>query len=288
MNDKANPDYIQTTKDIYWTFVLPLICSYSIITSVINLVVFASLKSKNIIYKFMLYNSMSDIAYLVSVMFVFVMRCGQFCDELKDSYMAKFYQHYIFNFVASSFGLFGILIEILISMQIIFFLTNREFIWRFTINLTLIGFLIFSFVFCLPLMYAFEIKSLKVAAKGLNATRVIYVREYVSQNMSFLFRNLVRIQVSFRLVLIVCLIFTLNYLTYYLFKKQTRKKLKMKTIKLDSSKLLTKKNVVPFKIYQGVIHSPTVHHILHGSSCDFSFYNLELNGIVRDKIRKNQ
>ena len=239
MNNKTSPDYIQTTKDIYWTFILPLICSYSIITSIINLVVFASLKSKNIIYKFMLYNSISDIAYLFSVMFVFVMRCGHFCDELKDSYMAKFYHHYLFTFVANSLGLFGILIEILISVQRIFFLTNREFINRFKINLTLIGFLIFSFVFCIPQLFAFEIKSLKVAAKDLNATRVIYIRENVTPNMSFLFRNLVGIQTSFRLVLIVCLILTLNYLTYYLFKKHARKKrqLKMKAFEMTSSKI---------------------------------------------------
>ena len=150
--------YIETIKDIYWTFILPLICSYSIVTSIINLIIFGTLKSKNIIYKFMLYNSMSDIAYLFSVMFVFVMRCGQFCDELKHSYIAKFYHHYIFTYVANSIGLFGILIEILISVQRIFFLTNRAFMDRFKINLTLIGFLVFSFGFCIPQLFAFQIK----------------------------------------------------------------------------------------------------------------------------------
>ena len=152
---------IETIKDIYWTFVLPFICSCSILTCLSNLIIFASLKSKNIIYKFMLYNSLSDIAYLFSVMFVFVMRCGQFCDELKDSYAAKFYHHYIFTFVANSLGLFGILIEILISAQRIFFLTNKAFMDRRKISVTLIGCLVFSFVFCVPQLFAFEIKAEK-------------------------------------------------------------------------------------------------------------------------------
>ena len=218
---------IELLKDIYWTFILPLICMYSIITSLINLLVFASLKSKNIIYKIMLYNSISDIGYLVSVMFVFVIRCGQFCDNLKDSYMAKLYHHYIFMFVANSLALFGILIEILISMQRIFFLMNRTFINRSKINLTLIGFLLFSFVFCVPQLFSFEIKQITRVTK-LNVTRLIYVRENVTPHMSYLFRNLFGIQHAFRLILIIFLIFTLNFLTYYLFKKHANKKRQLK------------------------------------------------------------
>jgi hypothetical protein len=231
---------IETIKDIYWTFVLPLICAFSILTCLINLIIFASLKSKNIIYKFMLYNSLSDIAYLFSVMFVFVMRCGQFCDELKDSYAAKFYHHYIFTFVANSLGLFGILIEILISVQRIFFLTNKAFMDRTKINVTLIGFLTFSFVFCIPQLFAFEIKALQARKKsGQNETSLIYIRENVTPNMSFLFRNLVGIQTAFRLILIVCLIFTLNYLTFYFFTRHVRKKnrLKVNTFNMNSSEL---------------------------------------------------
>lgn len=234
INPKPKMSHIETIKDVYWTFILPLICFYSIITSLINLIVFATLKSKNIIYKIMLYNSLSDIAYLLSVIFVFVIRCGQFCPELKDSYMAKIYHQYIFMYLANSLGLFGVLIEILISVQRIFILTNRTFMNASKTNVCLIVFLIFSFLFCMPQLFAFELKRMTSA----NTTRIIYTRENITPNMSFLFRHLFGIQHAFRLILIVCLIFTLNYLTYYLFKKQAKKKrqLKANIIRINSSK----------------------------------------------------
>jgi hypothetical protein len=229
--------HIETIKDVYWTFILPLICFYSIITSLINLIVFFTLKSKNIIYKIMLYNSLSDIAYLLSVIFVFVIRCGQFCPELKDSYMAKIYHQYVFMYVANSLGLFGVLIEILISVQRIFILTNRTFMNASKTNVCLVAFLIFSFLFCMPQLFAFELKRTETITSS-NTTRIIYTRENITPNMSFLFRHLFGIQQAFRLILIVCLIFTLNYLTYYLFKKQAKKKrqLKANIIRINSSK----------------------------------------------------
>ena len=226
--------FVDKLKDVYWTFILPLICLYSIITCVINLLVFASLKSKNVIYKIMLYNSISDIAYLVAVMFVFVIRCGEFCDELKNSYMAIVYHQYIFMYFANSLALFGIFIEILISVQRIFILTNRSFINKFKINLTLLGFLVFSFLFCVPQLFSFKIKQIENMTT-FNTTRLIYVRENMTPNMSFLFRNLFGIQQTFRLILIVFLIFTLNYLTYYLFKKHTNKKRQLKTNIINSN-----------------------------------------------------
>ena len=233
MNVNLFMDFIETLKDVYWTFILPLICVYSIITCVINLLVFASLKSKNIIYKIMLYNSISDIAYLVSVMFVFMIRCGQFCDDLKYSYIAIVYHQYVFMYLANSLALFGIFIEILISVQRIFILTNRAYISRFKINSTLVGLLIFSFAFCIPQLFSFKIKQIEKVTK-LNTTRLIYIRENMTPSMSFLFRNLFGIQQAFRLILIVFLIFTLNYLTYFLFKKHANKKRQLKANNISS------------------------------------------------------
>ena len=228
-------NYVELVKDVYWTFILPLICVISMATSLINIAVFGALKTKNIIYKFMFYNCTCDLAYLLSVTFVFIMRCGQFC-EIKDSYIAKFYHHYVFIYIANSLALYGIFMEIAISTQRIIFLTNKSLSKRLNLNVLLGILLVFSFVFYIPHIFAFEIKAVyrnetSTTTKA-NAThsvpKLVYIRENVTPDKSLAFRMFIGMQVVLRLILIVCLIFTLNYLTYYLFSKQADKKRELK------------------------------------------------------------
>ena len=84
--------------DIYWTFVLPSICVFSFLTNVFNVIITYVLRKKSVVYKYMFLNSVTNLAYLFIMFFVFLIKCGQLCDDLKDSYIAKFYHHYFFFF----------------------------------------------------------------------------------------------------------------------------------------------------------------------------------------------
>ncbi len=153
MNDAT---FYDTIKDVYWTFVLPCVCLFSLLTNTINILVFKSIKSRNVIYKYMLANSMFDQAYLLTVFFVFVIRCGQFCDY-ENSYFAQFYAVYIYMYAANSLALFCILLEISILVQRYMHLTSKDYFKR--INKIVLSFACSYFVLfitclnCPPLKY---------------------------------------------------------------------------------------------------------------------------------------
>ena len=216
-----------TIRDVYWTFVLPGICIFSILTNILNTIVFSKMKTKNHVYKLMLYNSVANLAYLLTVVFVFIIRCGQFC-QIKDTYLAKFYTHYIYMYTANSISLFSAFIEVAITIQRYFFLTNRSLLKKFKKKFIFGPLLVFAFVFYLPQLSTFEIKLVYVNENvTLNTTgEKVYVRENIVRHKKFLIRNLLAFQTGFRLLLIVVLIFFLNFLAYNLFKKYESMKAK--------------------------------------------------------------
>ena len=207
-----------TIRDVYWTFVLPAICLFSLITNTINIIVFYSIKSRNFTYKCMLYNSIADQLYLVIVFFVFIIRCGQFC-EIKNSYFAMFYAHYIYMYVANSISLFCILIEISILIYRYNYLTNKIVSKKINKNVLFLCLLILCFVYHLPQLTTFEIKQVNLTRHSNSSRESVYFRENVTQFKSVLTRNLLAIQTGTRLILILIMIYFLQRLSCLLFKK---------------------------------------------------------------------
>lgn len=207
----------QTALDIYWTFVLPSICSFSLVTNAINILVFYTIKSRNVIYKYMLVNCLADEVYLFCVFFIFIVRCGQFC-EIKDSYFAQVYAHYIYMYTANSVALFSIFLEISILVQRFCTLKNKKFFKNINKKLMFLSLLILSFIYYVPQLSTFEIKQTN---QTLNASfeKIVYVRENVTPSKSFMVRNIFAIHTAIRLALIIVMIILLNKLSRFLFKK---------------------------------------------------------------------
>ena len=247
-NKKKNYSFKENSNSkmfhlIYWTFVLPFVSSLSLISNGINVKVFYSITSINVVYKYMLYNSLSNMGYLLTVVFVFVMKCGHLCD-IKDTYFAKFYHHYIFIYASNSIAVFGILIEIIITIQRIFFIRNKSSVKNWPINYILAFLLIFSFIINLPNVIAAEIKPIWSEEK--NST--IYVREpkmFFKKNPWI--KIFIGMLVGLRLFLILVLLVVLNILMYYLFTEHVKKKNRLKNPflkpKSDSSSNKTKQNL---------------------------------------------
>ena len=201
-----------TLRDVYWTFVLPSICLVSLLANTINIWIFNSIKSSNIIYKYMLINGIFDQAYLITVFFVFTIRCGKLCD-IKNSYMAQFYAVYIYGYTTSSLSLFGILLEISILVQRYMFLARKDY-WK-CINKTIMFccLFVFCFVYHMAQLSTFEIIELNAWNKShfLNF-RKMFTRHNRISGRSFLIRNLVAFQTFIRLLLILVMIFFLKLL----------------------------------------------------------------------------
>ena len=229
-------DYFELLNDAYWAFVLPLICVASLVSNLVSITIFNRLKAKNIVYKFMFCNCVCDSAYLICVSFVFVIRCGQFC-QLKDSYSAKFYHNYIYMYLADSFSLYSSCIDIITSMQRIVFLTNRSLPKRLNVNVLLGALLVASFLLNIPNTFEFEIAAVRVYENTSNLTkitsRVIYMRRSV-RTKHFAFQVYAGAYLALRSFLTFGLIFTLNYLTWYLFKQHSNKKRALKNSLLNA------------------------------------------------------
>ena len=203
--------------DIYWTFILPVICFFSLITNGINILVFFRIKSHDLIYKYMLFNSMADEVYLFGVLFIFLVRCGQFC-QIKDTYLVQVYAHYIYMYATNSVALFSVFLEIMIILQRYFTLKNKTFLKNVNKTLFLIYLLIFSFVYHIPQLSVFEIER-KNQTFNSTFVRVIYTRTFVANNKSFIERNLLAFQTLMRLILSIIIMVLLYKLTTFALKK---------------------------------------------------------------------
>ena len=196
--------------DVYWAFILPFFCFFSIVTNGINILVFFKIKSRDIIYKYMLFNSIADEAYLCGVFFIFLVKCGQFC-QIKDTYAVQIYYKYVYMYATNSIALFSIFLEIIIIVQRYSTLKNRKLLTNVNRNLCLLCFLIFCFIYQLPQLSLFEIEQRNQTTN--------YTTKFVASDKSFLKRNLLAMQRLVRLVLCFIIIFLLFKLSKISFKK---------------------------------------------------------------------
>ena len=211
---------ISIVSDVYWTFVLPLICLFSLATNTLNIIVFSKIsrKSSNIIYKYMLANSIFDQIYLFCVSFIFIVRCGQFC-EIKDTFFAKVYVHYVYMYVANSVALFSLFLEIVIVLQRFSMLNNRDFLSSVNKTFAFTALFIFCFIYHIPQLSTFEIRQTNQTLANSTFGQRVYVRENVTKNKSLFIRHLIAFQTLIRLILIIVIIVLITRLTKFLFKQ---------------------------------------------------------------------
>ena len=119
----------QTTVlvDYWWTFVLPLICLCSIVTSGLSLVILARLRShRTRIYQLLYVKTLTNVAYLSICFWIFLVKCGVFCSRSPSSYSLRdclmtfsiqVYKVFIYGFVGNVLAYSDLLIEIMLSIE---------------------------------------------------------------------------------------------------------------------------------------------------------------------------
>lgn len=147
---------IKLFEDIWYTFFAPIICVCSLTTNLLNIFVLSKLKSKNKIYKYMYYKSIINSIYLFILIFVFLVKCGQFC-TIRETYIAQVYHLYMFYYLTNCLSLIDLLIELTISLNRYLVITNRQYVNRFKTNKLFSFLIIFSFFFYLPNLIFFQI-----------------------------------------------------------------------------------------------------------------------------------
>ena len=170
-------------SDIVNVFILPSIAFYSVITNLICLIVFSDKTLfKNQTYKYFLFNSIFDIIYSFINLFVFIMRCGTYCDY-GYSYWIKMYEIYAFHYIARAFEVSCILVDIKLGfIRLMAFSNNvrhKDKIYFFKLNI--IAFILVGFIIMAPsAIVAKEVKHVGYLAilnqnKSINENRALFM-----------------------------------------------------------------------------------------------------------------
>ena len=115
-------------REIGWTIVIPCTCWLAMLTNILNVLVLRQMVKLNKIYGYMLFKSSVNTLYLLLCSFIFLIKCEKYCFIPKTLYEIKLYELYIYNYFTSSLGLLDLLIEVVISFNRMFIISNR---WDF-------------------------------------------------------------------------------------------------------------------------------------------------------------
>ena len=115
---------IDLIADTWWTFVVPCICLFAIITNILNICVFKRLKYVNTIYKVLYTKSIINLVYLFICFWVFLVKCGQYCDAITGfshfvygEFFIKVYKYYFYVILGRILGHFDLLLQIGVSLK---------------------------------------------------------------------------------------------------------------------------------------------------------------------------
>lgn len=149
---KAEPTIPRQIQWHMFGFVLPAVCLFGVFTNLINIIVLSNSKLKENVYVYMLAYSVSDFFYTFFVFFSWVSRSQL---PLATTYIAKWYEIYVFFTALNGLGTMSGLIEIAISFDRLFLvkktcLFSRKISPKVMIALMFIISALTATVYCLP------------------------------------------------------------------------------------------------------------------------------------------
>ena len=115
-------DDINLVKDIWWTFILPVICFCSLLANMYNVTVLNNLKNLITIYKLIYIKSLVNVINLFVCFWIFLSRCGQFCHMIIGhnnhslSFIIQLYKFYLYGVLGRILGHCDLSIEVLIAI----------------------------------------------------------------------------------------------------------------------------------------------------------------------------
>lgn len=232
----------------WYTFVAPIICIVSFILNLVNINVLNRMRQASKVYYYMYIKAIVNTLYLLISIFVFIIKCGKFCD-IEDTYFSKLYHLYFFIYLISCLGLFDLFIEISISLNRFFTITNKFFQNHhikdnFNSNMILLFLLFYSFLFHIPYLFAYQITEVKVyndtysifVSKFKEIKIINYTAKYSKYEMVYNDNYRIRLRlinyigVGLRSFLMFFLIVLVNMLGLYRFKQNVNNLLLMRSI----------------------------------------------------------
>jgi hypothetical protein len=206
-------------EDSWYSFVAPVICFCSLFTNLINANVLVKVKRMDKIYHYMYIKTIINSIYLAICSFVFLFKCGQFCD-FKTNYVIKMYELYMYMYYSSCLAMLELLIEITISLNRYVTISNNKCFRFINGNVMIVSFFLISFSFYLPILFLYKVDRVNKPGNMTDAYTMQYIEmnnDYkieVDPTYEYHLKLLETVGLSLRGILIVALIIILNVLCF--------------------------------------------------------------------------
>lgn len=218
MNQTNSSDNIFVTDNmssLTWDLYIRMVVAiFGILANIINVFVFLNSELKHITYKYMLANAINNIVYLslsfASVLFYYCLRCPS-----SHTYVAAIMSIAFAYYFLDCLKLMHVLLQITISLRILFILLNKSLIRRTSYPFVLVLLTIVSMVFFVQEPFSVEIYT-RVNQNG----RVIYSTRNNRFGNSDVSKYLVLVQFAIRVLFAVVVLSFINILNVFEFKKR--------------------------------------------------------------------
>ena len=153
--------------DLSITLIVPLECTYGIITNIINIIIFSKNPLIDIIFKYYRINAISNICYLLIVFFLFVARCGIYC-QFSKTYPAQLYLYVFYTYIIRYICYFKYMFTNNSQyIQRLFIACNKNtHFLKIKLNIIISSLIIFSAVYYSPILFT---KTLQATAKNISS-----------------------------------------------------------------------------------------------------------------------
>lgn len=198
-----------------------VLCTLGAITSLINLSVFLHPNLKDPIYKFYIASSILDFMYGTIIAFIIFILCGTLCEKLRSTTLATQVFWLVFDdYLTSCFAITNIFIELFLSLQRLFMITNKTFLQNLNPNKVLIFLCVIGLVYYIPVLFVRKIVKFDLSF----ANKTGYGLEQTDFGKSDLGRTFPVILSTIRLVIASIVLFSINVVSLIKFKNHINKK----------------------------------------------------------------
>ena len=172
--------------DLGHTFILPLICLYGIVTSIINIKIFLNKQLKDITFKYYLTNSFSNLFYFSICFFIFAPKCGVYC-TLRNNLATQIFLWVFYRYIKGIFACVSICIQITVSFYRYCIVINKNVDQFKRYKMLVFIFTLFSAIFYSPHFFTQQVNIIKINITSLeNDTTVIKPSYKYTQTVSYI------------------------------------------------------------------------------------------------------
>jgi hypothetical protein len=190
------------------------ICVFGSLPVIINVSIFLSPTLKDHIYKFLLFEAIVDLLYLICIGLSIVFSCGSPCAYVESKLIAKIYSLVIYDYATSCMAITNIFIELFLAIQRLFVIMNKPFLIEN--NLFICGTLtLLSMAYYLPVFF------LKSIVKLDNDKYDVVWSEFGRASSGQLLYTFLS---TFRLFLVTVCLFSINLFTFLKFQQHIARK----------------------------------------------------------------